>query len=192
MKPLEKGRRVLAWIGINFVDEVAPVTSHQKFARKVFPFMFQSVCIAMFVVHVITLLKVRFIDTEENFYMLMQFVFVIHGSSSFITLISCSRISIMFQGLTEIYEKCKYIWVYRDFFYSVEKQKFQNSIDFSRSRWTLDTTQRKVRVDLWTCPQCYGEVAFRFNRSVIVDFNFHMLPGTRTIWYRISISDSES
>lgn len=108
MKPIENGRRVLAWIGINFVDDDAPVTSQEKFVRKASPFIFKSVCTVIFVVHVITLLKVRFTDAEEYFYTLMQFVFVIHGSSSFITLVSCSRISIMIQGLTEIYEKCKY------------------------------------------------------------------------------------
>lgn len=107
MKPLEKGRRVLAWIGINFVDENAPKTIEEKCARKISPVIFRSVCIGIFIIHVITLLKVKFSDTEEYFYTLMQFVFIIHGSSSFITLISCSRISIMFQGLTEIYEKCK-------------------------------------------------------------------------------------
>lgn len=109
MKPLEKGRRVLSWIGIKFKDEEAPVTCEQRFFRVTCPFIFRTVCIAIFVVHVITLLSVRFSDTEEYFYVLMQFVFTIHASSSFITLISCSRISIMFEGLTEIYEKCKHI-----------------------------------------------------------------------------------
>lgn len=107
MKPLEKGRQVLTWIGINFVDEVAPTTSGGKCARKISPVLFRSVCIAIFVVHVITLMKVRFTDAEEYFYTLIQFVFIIHGSSSFFTLVACSRISLMFQGLTEIYEKCK-------------------------------------------------------------------------------------
>lgn len=123
MKPLEKGRRVLAWIGIKFADEIPPVTSHERFARNVFPFIFKWVCFGIFVVHVTTLLKVRFDDPEEYFFVLMQFVFVIHGSSSFFTLIACSRISNMFQDLTEIYEKCECtLNLRRDlFFCSVEK-----------------------------------------------------------------------
>lgn len=112
MKPLEKGRRVLTWIGINFLDEDAPTTNEEKCARKISPVFFKSICIGIFVVHVITFMKVRFTDAEEYFYTLMQFVFVIHGSSSFITLVSCSRISIMFQGLTEIYEKCKHSFLH--------------------------------------------------------------------------------
>lgn len=107
MKPLEKGRRSLIWMGIKFADD-EPVSRHQNFVQKSSAIVFAITFIAFSTLHVITFSNVRLINPEEFFFVLVQFVFTAHGTSAFIMIYSCSsRISNVFQILTQIYKECK-------------------------------------------------------------------------------------
>lgn len=107
MKPLEKGRRSLNWMGIYFVDD-EPVSGQLKLAQKSTATIFAITFITISSLHVITFLKLQLINPEEFFFVLLQFVMTAHGTSAFITIYSCSsRITTVFQSLTEIFEKCK-------------------------------------------------------------------------------------
>lgn len=107
MKPLENGRQALHWMGIHFADD-EPVSGQLKFARRSFAIAYAIIFIVISTLHVITFLQLRFISPEEFFFVLLQFVMTAHGTSAFITVYSCgAHIPIVFQNLTEIYEKCK-------------------------------------------------------------------------------------
>lgn len=107
MKPLASGRRAFVWMGVCFVDD-DPVSWQQKLAQKIFSVAFGMIVIATATLHVITLSKLRLNNAEEFFLVLVQLVMAVHGLSAFITIYSHgSRISTVFQTLTQIYEKCK-------------------------------------------------------------------------------------
>lgn len=108
MKPLEKGRRALYWIGVHFTDDDVPVSQQQMMTQKSFACTFAIIFIGMVTFHVIAFFKFQFTNAEEFFSLLLQFVLTAHVFSSYITINSCrSRISTVFQLLTNIYEKCK-------------------------------------------------------------------------------------
>ena len=107
MKPLEKGRRALIWLGIHFADD-EPVSDQLKLTQKAFSIIYAVIFMAFFCVHSMAFLTLRFVNPQEFFLILVQYVMMIHGSTAFITIYSCSScISKVFQSLTQIYEKCK-------------------------------------------------------------------------------------
>lgn len=106
MKPLQSGRTAFVWMGVHFVDN-DPIKWQQKLVHKLFSTTFEIVLIVSATLHVISLLNVKLSSPEEFFFVLLQFVMMVHGFSAFITIYSrSSRISTVFQSLTEIYEKC--------------------------------------------------------------------------------------
>lgn len=121
MKPLEKSRRALNWMGIYFADD-HPVSGQQKLVQKLFAIAFAIVFISFASFHVISLIKLRLTNPEQFFFVLLQFMVTVHATSSFIT-IYCfgSHISTAFQELTEIYEKCEQI---KCFFQSQKLKQF--------------------------------------------------------------------
>lgn len=103
MKALEIGRRTFIWLGVHFADE-DPVSWQQKLFSVVFAIKY----IVISALHVITFLKLQRINAEEFFFVLLQLVMMVHSCSAFITIYAYgSRISTVFQSLTQIYEKCK-------------------------------------------------------------------------------------
>lgn len=109
MKPLEEGRRALNWMGIHFADD-HPVSGKQRFAQKSFAVAFAIVFIAFATFHVTSIMKLRLINPEKFFFVLLQFMVTVHATASFITIyLFGSHISTSFQELTDIYGKCKQI-----------------------------------------------------------------------------------
>lgn len=108
MKPLEKGRNALIWMGIHFADD-EPVSQQLKLARKSSAAAFAFIFIVIATMHVIMFIEVRLINNPEEFFIvLLQLVTSIYESAGFITIyVYGSRISIVFQSLAQIYEKCK-------------------------------------------------------------------------------------
>lgn len=107
MRPLESGRQILNWLGIQFADD-QPVSRQQKLTQKIFAVIFAMAFIAIATLHTVMFVKLRLTNPEEFFFVLLQFAMFIHTWASFITLYSYStRISTVFQYLTEIYEKCE-------------------------------------------------------------------------------------
>lgn len=108
MKPLRSARRAFYWMSVHFADDSPTVNWQQKYAQKIFSTVFAMILIATATLHVKTLFELRFINAEEFFLVLLQFVMMIHGFSAFITIyLFSSRISIVFQSLTQICEKRK-------------------------------------------------------------------------------------
>lgn len=146
MKPLESVRRAFNRIcGKRFAsdndnDNDAPVTSRQRLIRKAFSILFVTLFVAIVTLHMRTFLELQGINPEELFFVLLQMITTVQTSCTFITICSCgSRITAVLQKLAEIYEKCKQIdtknWT-----------KIWTSIQFLRSRWTINHTQWKA----WT------------------------------------------
>lgn len=107
MKVLENGRRALNWMGIHFVDD-EPVSRRIKLAQNASAFIFAITFITIAMIHVKTFFNLRTINPEEFFFVLLQFVMTAHGCSAFVTVYTkCGLVSMVFQGLTEIYKKCK-------------------------------------------------------------------------------------
>lgn len=107
MKPLEKGRRVLNWMGIHFSDDEA-VIWQLKWAQNASAVIYAILFITIFSLYAITFLELQTINPEEFFFVLLQFVMAAHGSSAFITIyLRGAYISSVFKSLTEIYEKCR-------------------------------------------------------------------------------------
>lgn len=107
MKPLERSRQVLVWMGVQFVDD-DPVSLRQKLARKLSTVAFAIVFVAISTLHVTTFLKLRLSNPEEFFFVLLQFAMMGHCCSGFITIYAYgSHISTVLQSLTQIYENCK-------------------------------------------------------------------------------------
>lgn len=109
MRPLEKGRRALNWMGIYFVDD-EPVRWQLKFEQKIFSIVFALTFITFATLNVMAFRKLPSITPEEFFFVLVQFLMSLHVSSGIITIyLNGSGISTVFQQLTKIYEKCKRI-----------------------------------------------------------------------------------
>lgn len=109
MKPLEKGRRALNWMGVHFADD-EPVSGQLKLSQKLYSIAFTVVFIAIGALHVTTFWKVQLINTAEFFFVLLQLLMSLHACSTLFTIYSCgSGISTVFRCLTEMYEKCKWI-----------------------------------------------------------------------------------
>lgn len=107
MKPLEKGRRTLIWLGIHFADD-DPVSRQLNVAHKLSAIIYAIIFMTFSSLHLITFLQLKPINPEEFFFVLLQLVLSVHGLSAFITVYSYgSHITTVFQSLTEIYEKCK-------------------------------------------------------------------------------------
>lgn len=107
MKPLEKGRLALNWMGIYFADD-GPVNWQRKLAQKIFSIAFALTFITFATLNVMTFRKLQSITSEEFFFVLVQFVMSIHMSSGLIAIyLNGAGISTVFQCLTAIYEKCK-------------------------------------------------------------------------------------
>lgn len=107
MKPLENSRRTLVWMGVHFTDD-DPVSWRLQLAQKTFAITFAIIFIAFSTLHVITFLKLRFINPEEFFFALLQFIMTVQTTTFFITIyLFSSRISTVFQCLTQIYKKFK-------------------------------------------------------------------------------------
>lgn len=109
MKPLEKSRQSLKWMGIHFAeDEDGIVIGQRKFAQKTFSNAFAITFIVIAIVHVISIIKLQFTNPERFFFVLQQFMITVHASTAFITIYFFGpRISTVFENLSEIYEKCK-------------------------------------------------------------------------------------
>lgn len=107
MKLLQNGRKTLVWLGVHFADD-DPISSKQKLAKKAFAVTFAITFIVVFSFYVISFLNVQLNDVEEFFFTLLEFLISIQCGAAFITIyLHGSRISTVFQGLTQIYEKCK-------------------------------------------------------------------------------------
>lgn len=107
MKPLKRGRQAFIWLGINIADD-EPTSWRQKLAQKTFTISFIMLFITAAIFHLRTFLKLQLTDPEELFFVLIQVMMAIQTSFNFVLIYSCaSRISTVFQYLTEIYEKCK-------------------------------------------------------------------------------------
>lgn len=109
-KPFESGRRALTWMGVHFADDdPVPVSDQRKFAKKVFAFVYATLFIGTSIFHV-TSLEFQFVNVEEFFFILVQFIMTVQGSTSFIMIyLHGSRLSTLYQSLTSIYEKCQII-----------------------------------------------------------------------------------
>lgn len=120
MKPLEKGRRALNWMGIYFADD-EPVSWRLKIVQKLFSIAFALTFITFATLNAMAFRKLQSITPEEFFFVLVQFVMSLHVSSGLITFyLNGSGISTMFQRLTEIYEKCKQIEQFNGLCFSIQ------------------------------------------------------------------------
>lgn len=109
MKPLQEGRRALIWLGVQFADDDV-VSYRKRLARKAYAFIIGGAFIGVSSVHMAAFLRLRDVNVEEFFFILLQFVMTAHGSSSFIMIyLQGSHISTVIQSLTNIYEKCEQI-----------------------------------------------------------------------------------
>lgn len=107
MKPLEKSRRLLNWIGVHFADAV-PVSRRLQLAQNVSAIAYAIVFLVILTLHLMTFLNVHLEGPQDFFYELLQIIMVFHVTSSYITVYSHgSHIVATFQSLTEIYKKCK-------------------------------------------------------------------------------------
>lgn len=124
MKPLERGRRTLIWMGIQFADD-EPLKGRFKLTQIVTSTSYAILFIAFSSLHLVAFLQLETVNPEEFFFVLLQLILSVHGLSAFITVYSYgSYITTVFQCLTEIYEKCKQFE-----HFSIKNRKFKNSIE---------------------------------------------------------------
>lgn len=107
MKLLQCGRSTLVWLGVQFADD-GPINWQLKLARKAFAIAYAIIYVGFSAVHVQSFVSVRFSNVEEFFFILSQFTMTIQSSSAFITVyVFNSRLTRVFQSLTQIHKKCK-------------------------------------------------------------------------------------
>lgn len=185
MKLLKSGRRVLIWVGVQFADSES-VSWQRMVAHHLFALAFAIIFIAISTLYVITFLKLHLVNPEEFFFILLQFVVTIHAFTSFITIYACaSHISTVFRLLTEIYEKCKPVWL---FLFERKIKNFTVRSFPQRSWWTIDSFKCRIRMDLWTFARSYKEIYFYHHNITIDDNNFILSFFTWTIRCWISVS----
>lgn len=168
MKPLERGRRTLIWMGIQFADD-EPIKGRYKLAQIVTSTIYAIVFIAFSSLHLIAFLQLDPINPEEFFFVLLQLVLSVHGFSAFITVYSYgSYITAVFQCLTEIYEKCKQIE-----HFSTKNQKLNQII--CRSPRLFGYDQCAIRTSLWLFVQSNAKVDLLICNGAVGDHSYVVL-----------------
>lgn len=185
MKPLEKGRRTLLWMGIHFADD-EPVNDQTKLAQNSVAIIYAMIFIAFCSAHLITFLQLEPINPEEFFFVLLQLVLTVHGFSAFITIYAYGPyITTLFQNLTEIYEKCKRTKVYlqsKSIFFKFQlnfskdpderltkiNDQFECIYGYSRQatkHWIFIAVALPSAILFWLCYFVYGklDVAYLFH-----------------------------
>lgn len=183
MKAFEKGRRTLNWMGIHFVDD-EPISGHLRLAQNASAAIFAMVFIVIVSLHIKTFVNLRTINPEEFFFVLLQFVMTAHGFSAFITVYSrCSRISVVFQCLTKIYDECEQN---ERKHYLIQSIAIWNLFCW-RSRWTSDSYQCQIRAYLSVFPKSNESMDFCGHHIAVSNNNFAVPHLARWIWCCLSI-----